>query len=197
LPHAAVAQPSEEPVRPDPLVAAVFAVSSLPVLGPLLIRQRRLMPVQAMVSSTLALCCAHPARVPKEIIEQHVLVARQRAAMVGSDRDFAHAARSVIETASFLRGQAYRRRIREVTCPVLLIHGQRDRLVPVAMARMAARSHPDWSLVELPDTGHVPQLEAPADTVRAIRTWLSGAGKPAGRAAARPVIRVPAPRKAS
>jgi pimeloyl-ACP methyl ester carboxylesterase len=186
-----------QPVRPDPVVAAVFAVSSLPVLGPLLIRQRRLMPVQAMVSSTLALCCAHPAKVPKEIVEQHVLVARQRAAMAGSDRDFVHAARSVIETASFLRGQAYRRGIRDVACPVLLIHGQRDRLVPVAMARMAARSHPDWSLVELPEVGHVPQLESPADTASALKAWLAGPGKRAARAAARPLIPIPAPRKAS
>jgi pimeloyl-ACP methyl ester carboxylesterase len=186
-----------QPVRPDPLVAAVFAASSLPVFGPLLIRQRRLMPVQALVSSTLALCCAHPARVPKDVVEQHILVAKQRAAMAGNDRDFAHAARSVIETASFLRGQAYRRSLRDLACPVLLIHGQRDRLVPVAMARMAARSHPDWTLVELPDVGHVPQLEVPADTASAIKAWLRHRGKPAARAAASPLIRIPAPRKAS
>jgi pimeloyl-ACP methyl ester carboxylesterase len=186
-----------QPVRPDPVVAAVFAASSLPVIGPLLIRQRRLMPVQAIVSSTLALCCAHPARVPNDIVEQHVLVAKQRAAMAGNDRDFAHAARSVFETASFLRGQAYRRGIRAVTCPVLLVHGQRDRLVPVAMARMAVRAHPDWSLAELPDVGHVPQLEAPVDTAAVIKAWLAGPGKPAARAAGRPLLAVPAPRKAS
>jgi|HubBroStandDraft_1064217.scaffolds.fasta_scaffold04380_8 pimeloyl-ACP methyl ester carboxylesterase len=196
-----------QPARPDPLVAAVFAVSALPVLGPLLIRQRRFMPVESIVSSTLSLCCVDPARVPPEIVERHVIVARQRATMSGNDRDFANAARSVIETASFLRGQAYRRGIRDIGCPVLLVHGQRDRLIPVSAARTAAKAHPSWTLVELPDTGHVPQLEAPADTAGAIKTWLSTVGKPAARAASpavrattrtvRPVTRDSASRKVS
>jgi pimeloyl-ACP methyl ester carboxylesterase len=186
-----------QPVRPDPLVAAVFAMSAVPLLGPLFVRQRRLMPVRSVVASTLALCCVDAGRVPAKIVELHVDVARRRATMAGNDKDFAHAARSVVETASFLRGQAYRRGLRDIACPVLLVHGQRDRLIPVSAARMAARSYPSWTLVELPDVGHIPQLEAPADTASAVRTWLSAAGKPAARAAARPFIRVPSPRKAS
>jgi pimeloyl-ACP methyl ester carboxylesterase len=170
-------------VRPDPLVAAVFALSSAPVLGPLLARQRRLMSVESLVSSTLALCCVDPSRVPADIVALHVDVARQRSAMAGDGSDFAHAARSVVETAGFLRGQAYRRAIRQVGCPVLLIHGERDRLIPIAAARAAARAHPDWTLAELPDIGHVPQLEAPAPTAGAITAWLAADGAPAARAA--------------
>jgi pimeloyl-ACP methyl ester carboxylesterase len=159
------------------------------------------MPVESMVSSTLALCCVNPQRVPPVIVQRHVEVARQRAAMAGNARDFADAARSVIETASFVRGQAYRRGIRELDCEVLLIHGQRDRLVPVSVARMAAKAHPSWTLAELPDVGHVPQLEDPAGTANAIRTWLATSGKRVARAAT-PAIRsaatqVPVPRKAS
>jgi pimeloyl-ACP methyl ester carboxylesterase len=182
-----------QPVRPDPLVAAVFAMSAVPILGPLLIRQRRLMPVESVVSSTLALCCVDPKRVPPEIVERHIEVARQRAAMTGNAGDFANAARSVLETASFVRGQSYRRGIRDLNCPVLIIHGQRDRLVPVSVARMAAKSHPAWTLAELPDIGHVPQLEAPVPTATAIKTWLAATGKPAARAAS-PVVRTAAPR---
>lgn len=104
--------------------------------------------------------------------------------MNGIHKDFAHAARSVIDTAGFLRSQAYRRAIREVACPVLLIHGERDRLVPVSAARMAARAHPEWTLLVLPDFGHVPQLEAPAETASAIIAWLAGVGALAAKAAA-------------
>lgn len=172
-----------QPVRPDPLVTAVFALSAAPVLGPLLARQRRLMPVESMVASTLALCCADASRVTPDIVAMHIEVARRRAAMNGNGRDFAHAARSVIETAGFLRGQAYRRAIRQVSSPVLLLHGERDRLVPVSAARMAAKAHPTWTFVELPDLGHVPQLEAPAETARAITTWLTGVGALAAKAA--------------
>jgi pimeloyl-ACP methyl ester carboxylesterase len=173
-----------QPVRPDPLVTAMFALAALPVLGPLVARHRRFMPVRALVAQTLALCCADPSRVPAEVVAVHIEVARQRAAMAGDHRDFAHATRSVIETVGFLRGQAYRRGIRQLRCPVLLIHGERDRLVPVAMARMAARAHPDWTLVVLPDVGHVPELESPRETAQAALAWLRGPGAPAARAAA-------------
>lgn len=172
-----------QPVRPDPLVTAVFALSAAPVLGPLIARQRRIMPIESMVASTLSLCCVDASRVPPEIVARHIEVARQRAAMSGDHKDFAHAARSVIETAGLLRGQAYRRAVRRVSCPVLLIHGDRDRLVPVAAARMMARAHPDWTLVVLSDTGHVPQLEAPAETASAVTAFLRGTGALAARAA--------------
>ncbi len=172
-----------QPVRPDPLVTAVFALSAAPVLGPLIARQRRIMPVESMVASTLALCCADASKVPPDIVARHVEVARQRAAMAGDHKDFAHAARSVVETAGFLRGQAYRRAIRQVRCPVLVIHGDRDRLVPVASARLAAKAHPEWTLVVLSDVGHVPQLEAPAETASAVTAWLRGPGALATRAA--------------
>jgi len=173
-----------QPVRPDPLVTAVFALSTAPVLGPMLARMRPLMPIESVVASTLALCCADASRVTPDIIAMHLEVARRRARMNGVGKDFAHAARSVIDTAGFLRSQAYRRAIRGVTSPVLLIHGERDRLVPVSAARMAAKAHPKWTFVVLPDLGHVPQLEAPAETANAIIAWLTGVGALAAKAAA-------------
>jgi len=171
------------PSRPDPFVAALFALTATPVIGRFLIRQRRMLPVESIVSRTLALCCADVSRLPADLVERHVEVARQRAALAGDGRDFADAARSVVETAGYVRGQAYRRGIWKITCPVLLIHGERDRLVPVTAARTAARIHPAWSVVVLPDVGHVPQLEAPRETASAISSWLQTAGKPASNAA--------------
>jgi pimeloyl-ACP methyl ester carboxylesterase len=172
-----------QPVRPDPLVTAVFALAAAPVLGPVLARQRRLMPVESMIASTLALCCVDASRVPADIVAMHIEVGKQRAAMNGNGKDLSHAARSVIETAGYIRGQAYRRAIRQITCPVLIIHGERDRLVPVVAARTAGKAHPEWTVVVLPDVGHVPQLEAAADTADAITKWLIGAGAEAAEAA--------------
>lgn len=87
--------------------------------------------------------------------------------------------RSVIATAGPPSGQAYRRAIRSVTCPVPLLHGERDRLIPVTAARAAARANPSWSLTVLPGVGHVPQLEAPRECATAITEWLGSAGQPA------------------
>ena len=137
--------------RPDPMVTALIAAYATPFLGSLLMNQRRQLSPEALVAGTLALCCVDPRRVPAD----------------------------VVATAGYLRGRPYRRGIRAVRAPVLLVHGDRDRLVPLAAARAAARRHPSWSLVVLPDVGHVPQLEAPDETARAILDWLDSAGRPA------------------
>ncbi|HBW21535.1 MAG TPA: alpha/beta hydrolase, partial [Actinobacteria bacterium] len=42
-----------------------------------------------------------------------------------------------------------------------------------------------WSLVVLPDTGHVPQLEAPRECAAAIIGWLGSAGHGAAESASR------------
>ena len=59
---------------------------------------------------------------------------------------------------------------------VLMLHGTRDRLVPITVARAAARANPAWTMIEMPGVGHVPQLEAPDDTAGAIIGWLGAAG---------------------
>jgi pimeloyl-ACP methyl ester carboxylesterase len=168
--------------RPDPLVAAMFAMYIMPGLGRVMMRRRRMSP-EALVSSMLALCCVDPARVPADIVSQHVDLARRRAAFTGLDRDFATALNSVVATVGFLRGAAYRRGIRSITCPVLLLHGTRDRLVPIAAARAAARANPSWSLIEFLEVGHVPQLEAPGETAKVIVDWLGSTGRAAAESA--------------
>ena len=56
--------------------------------------------------------------------------------------------------------------------PVLLVHGERDRLVSVAAARAVPAQNPDWETHFLPGVGHTPQLEVP-DQVRArVIPWL-------------------------
>jgi pimeloyl-ACP methyl ester carboxylesterase len=167
------------PARPDPLVAAVFVLYSTPGVGRVMrSRQRRLSP-EEVAANILALCCVDPARVPPDIVAQHVDVARRRATFPGIDRDFAVAMRSVVATVGYPGSRPYRRGIRTITCPVLLLHGDRDRLVPVRAARAAARAYPAWSLVVLPGVGHVPQLEAPQETATAITEWLGSGGRPA------------------
>ena len=172
------------PARPDPLVIAMFALFATPVVGRMMRDRRRRLSPEALVASTLSLCCVDSSRVPADVIAQHVDVTRQRAAFTSADEDFAAATRSVIATAGYLRGGAYRRGIRSVTCPVLLLHGDRDRLVPVGVARAAARANPSWSLVVLPGVGHVPQLEAPPESAQVISDWLGSAGRRAAEAAA-------------
>jgi pimeloyl-ACP methyl ester carboxylesterase len=125
--------------------------------------------------------------VPADVVADHVDLARRRREFLHVERDFLHAARSVVATAGLSRGLAYRRAIRSIRVPALLIHGERDRLVPLAASRAIARRHPSWPLVTLPDVGHVPQLEAPGATAEAILAWFDAAGQEAVRMAAHPM----------
>jgi len=171
------------PARPDPLVAAVFAAYLTPGLRHAVeARRRRQVPAE-LVSSTLRLCCVDPSRVPPAVIARHVEVAMQRAGFPAIEADFFAAVRSVVRTVGYPHGRAYGRRIRSIACPVLLIHGTGDRLVPIAAARAAARVNPAWTLAEITGVGHVPQLEAPVSTARAISGWLCAAGRGAAEVA--------------
>jgi pimeloyl-ACP methyl ester carboxylesterase len=71
-------------------------------------------------------------------------------------------------------GRNFRRALRRPTAvPLLSIHGQEDRLVPIATMAAAEK----WvgarhDLVSLPGVGHLPHEESPAAVTAAIIDWL-------------------------
>ena len=165
------------PARPDLLVASMFAVGAIPLVGRAVLSRARNLRPETLVAAMLTLCCADPGRVPADVVALHVALASQRADFPGTGRDLAAATRSVIATAA---SPEYRERIRSVNCPVLVLHGERDRLVPVSAARAAARANPSWSLAVLTGIGHVPQLEAPQRSAAIISDWLRAADRRPG-----------------
>ena len=70
-----------------------------------------------------------------------------------------------------------------IDVPVLLLHGDRDRLVPIAAARAAARANPSWQFEVAEGIGHVPQLEAPEWTADRILGWIAAHPEMAQQAA--------------
>jgi len=157
------------PARPDLLVATVFALGAIPLVGRAILGRTRSLQPETVVAGALTLCCADPALVPADVVALHVALAGQRSDIPDAGRDMSAATRSVIATAA---SPEYRERIKAVSCPVLLLHGDRDRLVPVSAARAAVRAHPSWSLSVLAGVGHVPQLESPQQSAFVIREWL-------------------------
>jgi len=65
-------------------------------------------------------------------------------------------------------------RLRALEPATLFVWGRRDPLVPLAFARHVEEALPAARHVEL-DCGHVPQLERPSDTHRAIRRFFAEA----------------------
>jgi pimeloyl-ACP methyl ester carboxylesterase len=55
--------------------------------------------------------------------------------------------------------------------PTLIIHGELDAIIPLAVAEIAARAIPNCKLVVIPGAGHVPTMTRPEDVVAAINVW--------------------------
>jgi pimeloyl-ACP methyl ester carboxylesterase len=72
-----------------------------------------------------------------------------------------------------LPSAAAERWISQTPCPVQAIRGGKDPIFPAAAWQRLERVRPDWDYVALPDIGHVPQLEAPAEVTRSLVAWLS------------------------
>jgi pimeloyl-ACP methyl ester carboxylesterase len=56
----------------------------------------------------------------------------------------------------------------EVRCPTVVVHGGRDRIVPVHSSRVLHQRIPGSEFVVLPRSGHCPQLDDPDGVVRLI-----------------------------
>jgi pimeloyl-ACP methyl ester carboxylesterase len=63
-------------------------------------------------------------------------------------------------------------RLAEITQPTLIIHGSKDRLIPVKWARKAHHLIPDSRLCILEQCGHWPQREKPARFHEAVLEFL-------------------------
>jgi abhydrolase domain-containing protein 6 len=61
----------------------------------------------------------------------------------------------------------------DLSMPALILCGQRDRVVHPSISHAMAASLPRATLCELPDIGHLPQLEAPLRTARILWRFLA------------------------
>ena len=157
--------------RPDPRVAAAFGLYALPGAGlRYLAGRRRKLGARGTVREMLVLCGVDPDAVPPALVERSVALVDERQDVVGMDRAFLAAARSLLLLLADPR--LVRRAMAGVQVPVLLVQGDRDRLVPVSVARDLAHRQPRWRYVEMAGVGHVPQLQAPELLAEHVLAWL-------------------------
>jgi len=158
--------------NPSPIVRAGLALYRIPAVGPWVVgqRQRRLSP-ERQVRLGLRIIAADPSTIPEDLVRQLADQLRNQLADPEAPRAFAEAARSMMSIR--FRGEITSRMLDGVRCPVLILHGRKDKLVPVEWAEAAARAHPSWTLREFPDLGHVPQIESPDRWLGAVEDWLA------------------------
>jgi pimeloyl-ACP methyl ester carboxylesterase len=157
---------------PHPLVMTAFGIYATPRLGERVVRWRlRAMEPEQMVRVSLRVLAADPRTIPDGVVRLLVDQARGRRDDPDAVRSFLEAARSMIRLGR--RPEISRRALGNVTCPVLVLHGRRDRLVPAAFARAELVSHPAWRGRFFRDLGHIPQMEAPGRWLAQVADWYA------------------------
>jgi pimeloyl-ACP methyl ester carboxylesterase len=175
----------------DRVVASRFLGGMIPGLGErVMARRRGAQTPEEVAIETLAVCCVDYHRVPLPVYEATVRVVEERHGHPEVTSAYLGAARSLMGVMALKH--TYNKRMRSLRQPVLLLHGDSDRLVPLAAAKEAAKANPQWRFEVAEDIGHVPQLEAPGWTTERIHDWLAKEGAGAATATTRTRPRIPA-----
>ena len=151
----------------DPAVLARFAALFVPGVGELWMkRTTSKYGPRRMAMGTLKQVTADLGRVDPTLVERHLEMATHRSThMPWTHKAFLGSARSLLTHIVFQRGR-YRAHVAGVKAEVLVIQGEKDRLVTVASSAQLKEWRPDWTLEQWPHVGHVPQMEDPEAFIR-------------------------------
>jgi pimeloyl-ACP methyl ester carboxylesterase len=138
------------------------------------------MPLAFQVASTRGLRWVSERILPKSLVAssvRSVFGAPERVTQEQVDRYFEMALRVGNRGALFQRMDqaqfgASALLIKRVRQPTLVIWGERDEMISPEHGRLFCRDIPQCRLVTYPDLGHLPQEEAPAATLSAVREFL-------------------------
>ncbi|MBX3148281.1 MAG: alpha/beta hydrolase [Gemmatimonadales bacterium] len=84
-------------------------------------------------------------------------------------RDHEATRQRIIQDSGFLRGLPSDEQLARIKVPTLLIWGEQDDLVPLAIGQHLARTIPGAQLATIPDAGHIPAVERPAEFMALVR----------------------------
>lgn len=161
--------------RMDLGTATMFALYAVPRLGELYVsRAMAKLGPERVARELLDRCCADVSVLPEEVVQKHVALAEHRAKeMPWGETAYLSAARSLLQLIVFKPG-AVRDAMARIRVPGLIIHGEQDRLVPIAASRAFTEGRPGWTLEVFPDAGHVAMMEHPERVVDTYTRWAEG-----------------------
>jgi glycerol-3-phosphate dehydrogenase len=167
--------PATPPRFPDPQIdwrmARRLLLNATPGIGPAV--SKRLIATTTprdLINDSLARITHRRGRVPMSLVEELVELAERR-------RHFPWAADAIPKTGQSIRRQFLKRSrfvamIRDIKAPTLVVQGTADRIVSPTSVEWMCRLRPDWTLVQMDDTGHTPQIDAPVRFTTVIEPWL-------------------------
>jgi pimeloyl-ACP methyl ester carboxylesterase len=146
-----------------------FPLMSLPQVGPRLLRRYEVLPPENRVADVITTCYSDPGRFPPARFATEVAELTRRDALGWAPDALQGSVRAL--TAEFLRRSAWRDAAK-ITAPTLVIYGSDDRVVDARTAGRAAHTFANGRVVVLPHTGHVAQMEQPAQVATEIGVLL-------------------------
>jgi pimeloyl-ACP methyl ester carboxylesterase len=137
-------------------------------------RLARLHP-QDRALALIDLCFADPTRVPEHRLAEATEEVRRRAGLPWATDALTRSLRGLVASYLAPPSRSVWRLAGRIEAPTLVIWGDRDRLVDVALAPRTASAIPDCRLLVLPGIGHAAQLEDPLTVARAVLGLLEDA----------------------
>jgi pimeloyl-ACP methyl ester carboxylesterase len=158
--------------RPGPAMLGMMAALSIPGLAEIAInRQAREIGAEGLVRQVITAVAADPSRLDPAMVEAHVRLTRERGNLGRQNsRALTQATRSLGLRMADPRFWA---KVKRVQAPTLVVHGDLDRLIPIAAARELIRRRPDWTLAVMKGVGHVPMMETPEQFLRVVDQWMA------------------------
>ncbi len=168
--------PATPPQLPDPHIhwptARRLLIQATPILGPAVIKRVISdMKPEEIVNMSLDLVTHNRGRVPLDIVEALVELARARLSLPWAADAIPKTGNSMAR--HFLRRSDFVATIRKIKAPTLVVHGMDDRHVSPTSVEWLCGLRPDWELVQMEDTGHTPQLDAPVRLLSIVQPWLT------------------------
>lgn len=155
----------------DAEVFVKLAGPLLPGVGASAIRlYRRTHSPEEETTETLAMVTADPGAVSEEMRIAMIETNRIRRGLDWAIPAFLEADRSMARYV--LRRGRMKHLVHRIAAPTLVLHGDRDRFVPINCAHWVAAERPDWDFVALENVGHVPMIEAPERLTALVSRWL-------------------------
>jgi pimeloyl-ACP methyl ester carboxylesterase len=72
----------------------------------------------------------------------------------------------------FSRPSRFVSMVRDIKAPTLVVQGIADPIVSPTSVAWVCSLRPDWKLVQMEDTGHTPQIDAPVRFMGVVAPWL-------------------------
>ena len=171
--------PATPPRFPDPRLdrstAVRLALQATPGVGRLI--SRRFLSAytpREMVRVSLEMITHHPGNVPLDVQESLTELAERRRHLPWAEQAVPSTATQIARL--FARPRKFVEMIRDITAPTLVVQGMSDHIVSPTAVEWMCSLRPDWTLVQLENTGHTPQLDAPVRLMSVVGPWLGAPG---------------------